>query len=161
MEKRYYFKDNIGQDIYLTFCAELFSGASEHVLVVPICRGQLLFTCHKTRGWELPGGKVEPGETLEQAAVRETWEETGAILGGLEQIGEYAVSSPKKGKFRKAIFLAFVDRLEERPSGYETKGRCLFPVDTDTSDPCFSQLVKDQVFIRIQEFLRTRFPSCT
>lgn len=27
--------------------------------------------------WYVPGGAVEPGETIEQAAVRELWEETG------------------------------------------------------------------------------------
>lgn len=27
--------------------------------------------------WEFPGGKIEPGETPAEAAVRECWEETG------------------------------------------------------------------------------------
>ncbi|SDL64096.1 ADP-ribose pyrophosphatase YjhB, NUDIX family [Lentzea albidocapillata subsp. violacea] len=36
-----------------------------------------------TWNWELPGGAVEPGETLEQAGVRETVEETGWEPSGL------------------------------------------------------------------------------
>lgn len=34
--------------------------------------------------WELPGGKVEPGERPRDAAVREAWEELGVevVLGG-------------------------------------------------------------------------------
>ena len=45
-------------------------------------------------GWEFPGGKVEPGETDEQAAVRELREELaleikpGASLGPAQPINE-------------------------------------------------------------------------
>ena len=43
-----------------------------------------------TRGWSLPGGRLEPGETLDEAMVREMKEETGldVSVGRLLYIAE-------------------------------------------------------------------------
>lgn len=37
--------------------------------------------------WTLPKGKLDPGETWEQAAVREVWEETGIVPVLGEELG--------------------------------------------------------------------------
>ena len=60
------------------------------VVAALIWRGERFLICqrpaHKTRGllWEFVGGKVEPGETKEEALVRECREELGIPL----QVGE-------------------------------------------------------------------------
>jgi 8-oxo-dGTP diphosphatase len=38
--------------------------------------------------WQFPAGKVEAGETFEEAAVRETSEETGLMVEALKMLGE-------------------------------------------------------------------------
>ncbi len=52
----------------------------ECVYVFAFRNGQLLLVKNRKRGWEAPGGKIEPGETPEEAAMREFKEETGRGL---------------------------------------------------------------------------------
>jgi 8-oxo-dGTP pyrophosphatase MutT (NUDIX family) len=60
-------------------------------------RGVLLLWRHRfttdTWGWEIPAGRIEPGETSQQAAERETVEETGWRPQRLTPLGTYAPSN--------------------------------------------------------------------
>ena len=59
---------------------------SVHVVAAIIERDGRIFAAHRTRGlsgagWEFPGGRVEAGETSEQALRREVREELRCELG--------------------------------------------------------------------------------
>ncbi|WOX26107.1 nucleotide triphosphate diphosphatase NUDT15 [Streptomyces solicathayae] len=45
-------------------------------VIVTDPEGRVLLGLHPTGVWELPGGKVDPGESIERAAARELAEET-------------------------------------------------------------------------------------
>jgi 8-oxo-dGTP pyrophosphatase MutT (NUDIX family) len=49
--------------------------------------GRILLIRSPRRGWEMPGGQVELGESAEAAAIRETREESGIDVGDLRFCG--------------------------------------------------------------------------
>jgi 8-oxo-dGDP phosphatase len=73
-------------------------------------RGILMIWRHRfmpdTWGWEIPGGAIDAGETPEQAAVREAYEETGwRVAGAVEHLSTH---HPSVGLVNQtfSIFLA-------------------------------------------------------
>jgi 8-oxo-dGTP pyrophosphatase MutT (NUDIX family) len=67
--------------------------AAAGVVVDDSDRGVLLLWRHRfisnTWGWEVPAGRVDPGETPVEAAARETLEETGWRAGPLTELTSY------------------------------------------------------------------------
>ena len=48
-------------------------------------KGEVLFMFRRGK-WDLPKGKLDPGETLEACALREVEEETGVGRAGIKEI---------------------------------------------------------------------------
>jgi len=61
--------------------------------IIPYPDGKILLIKRNTRPfigyWGLPGGRMDPGETIEQTIVRECKEETGLDVAVVRTVGEY------------------------------------------------------------------------
>lgn len=140
------FYDEHGGSVKLAFRRDSFSKQANHVFVICRYQNQWLLTKHKLRGWEFPGGKKEQGETLEETAIREVKEETGAQIKSLQFIGEYEVTN-KENSFVKAIYFAEVETLTRKEDYLETNGPVLISGDllTQRFEETYSFLMKDRV----------------
>lgn len=78
----------------VTFCdrAAAEDRLFKYAVIAARYRGRWIFCRHRERDtWEIPGGHREPGETLEQTARRELFEETGALEAELAPVSAYKV----------------------------------------------------------------------
>ncbi len=94
--------------------------------------GGIVFIQRKNppHGWALPGGFVDYGESLEDAARREALEETGLKVELLKQLHTY--SDPKRDARQHTISTVFIAKAEGSPQGGD--------------DACCAQIFKDGEF---------------
>jgi 8-oxo-dGTP diphosphatase len=156
----YYFYDRSGQIISLTFNHEKFLPDAGHVLVWAFADDEkktIVLTRHRRRGWEVPGGKVDRGETPVDAAHRELFEETGVKTESLRWIGQYVIHSVDKGKPTvKNIYIGKVQEWNEIPAGFETLECKTFPLDVMPFQAGMSPFIQDNIFPLCRAYIKKK-----
>ena len=101
-----------------TVSVKLFSPGIIHqqqltyVVMAARYQEEWIFVRHRDRStWEVPAGHIEPGESADQAAVRELYEEAGVVRSHLVHCCDYSVSAKGKTEHGR-LYGATVEELD-------------------------------------------------
>jgi 8-oxo-dGTP diphosphatase len=103
--------------------------------------------------WALPGGRVDPGETVEQTIVREVKEETGLDVAIVSKIGDYREQGVQDGveyDYYPACFLVKTVGGEIKKQESEIADIKLFSLSDTPKVMAFehTQMIKDYITMR-------------
>ncbi|MBC2122452.1 RNA deprotection pyrophosphohydrolase [Listeria marthii] len=142
------YKDTLGNKVTIYFEAQEIN--PDDVLIIPKTIDGWLFTEHKIRGLEFPGGKGELGETNLEAAKRELMEETGATSEVFHFVADYLVESEER-TFTKRVYTAKVASIETQADYLETKGPVILRGELSQFilQPAFSFFMRDAGMVQI------------
>ena len=97
-----------------------------YVYVIAFRGDEFLMVRHARRAWEMPGGKVNPGESAEEASVREFREETGYDIsllmvldvedGGLVYLGDVGEKISTTPNIDEILEIGFFKELPDKLS---------------------------------------------
>ena len=87
----------------------------KYVVVCTFFEGKILLSRHRERAtWETQGGHIEPGETAEEAARRELYEESGIRKARFYPVCDYLGVNPPR-QANGTVYLAVAEELGTLP----------------------------------------------
>nr|CAA9268002.1 hypothetical protein AVDCRST_MAG63-2782 [uncultured Armatimonadetes bacterium] len=138
--------------------AEPDPARSPAVLLFPFYGDKVVLADIETRGWCIPSGHVEAGETFEDTARREAREEAGVTLSRVAFLGHFVLTHRETGVVRFApTFIGQVQGLAALPGGSESRGMQMVNVE-DVADCYFAcDALLAAVFAHAYEEKQERF----
>jgi len=122
-------------------------------IMVARYRDSWIWVRHRDRStWELPAGHLQAGESADQAARRELFEETGALVFDIHPIVSYQGILTGKTVYGK-IYLAHIQQLGPLPDYEITEIRQFGSMPENLTYPATQQLFFNYVLNRAGQFI--------
>lgn len=130
--------------------------------VLAFDKDRLLQTHLVARGWDIVGGHLEPGESPEEAARREAYEEAGARLRELHVLGYQCLRllGPRPASYRypypdsyQVFYWAQIEALDEFIPTEEARERTLFAPD-DARELPFVRTLRELYLVALHAAMR-------
>ncbi|MGX0125570.1 NUDIX hydrolase [Staphylococcus hominis] len=122
----------------------------DSVLIVLTYQGHLVFVKNKKRAWELTGGKVNHNETMNETAIREAYEESGAVINesDINYLGYYILPNGHTTTITKAE----VSYFKDIPKYSETTERILTKELLDKNLLSFQDGLYEEIFKYLEAY---------
>ncbi len=108
-------------------------------------------------GYALPGGFVEAGESLAQAAVREAKEETGLDVKLIEQF--FAYSKPGRDPRGPVVSVVFIGQAKGVPVGADDAKRAILVNPSDLPNMAFDHADIVEDYLEYVKYYTRPFPE--
>jgi 8-oxo-dGTP diphosphatase len=145
----------------MKICFQNIGSIDDHLLKYAVIAsenndGNIFVRQHHRTTWEIPGGRREQGETIEETALRELLEETGALKSSLIPVSEYSVTHEGKTTWGR-LFFGRIEELGPLPLMEIAEVKCFEDKPAEWTYP----LIQPLLYEKIQEWKRENDNSCT